>query len=86
MINWNKYKSANPTMKPNKLNIPVNNIGFTDEGMLEFNELYNYCLEKEREGIFNEMLLTKSKGICRELGNLRCACWVITIKTSVIEH
>ena len=85
MINWNKYKSANPTMKPNKLNIPVNNIGFTDEGMLEFNELYNYCLEKEREGIFHEMLLTKSKGICTAWGKLRGACWVITIKTSFIE-
>ena len=72
-------------MKPNKLNIPVNNIGFNDEGMREFNELYQYCLEKEREGIFHEMLLTKSKGICTEWGKLRGACWVITVKTSFIE-
>lgn len=85
MINWEKYASHPPTMKPNKLNIPVNNIGFNDEGMIEFNEIYHYCLEKEREGIFHEMLLTKSKGICQATGKLRGACWCITVKTSFIE-
>lgn len=85
MINWENYKYLPPTMKPNKIKIPVNNIGFNEEGIKEFNELYNYCLEKQRSGEFHEMVLTKSKGICIKPGVLRGACWSLSATTTIIE-
>lgn len=85
-IDWSKYKSSNPTMKPNKMLIPVNNISFSKEGVEEFNKLYQYCLEKERNGEFHKrFILTKSQGISIAQGNIRGAMWLITVKKSMTE-
>lgn len=85
IINWEKYKSHPPTRKPNKLKIPLNSFEFKPDQIKEFNDIYHYCLEMEKVGEFHEMVLTKSKGICIKKHILRCACWIVTVKTSFIE-
>ena len=85
MIDWSKYKSSPPTMKPNKMLIPVNNIGFTDEGVIEFNEIYKFCLQQEQAGLFRTFVVTKSQGISIARGNIRGAMWLLTVKKTFIE-
>ena len=85
MIDWSIYKSSPPTMKPNKMLIPVNNIGFNDEGVAEFNEIYQYCLEQANAGLFRTFITTKSQGISIARGNIRGAMWLITVKKTFIE-
>ena len=85
-INWNEYKSSNPTMKPNKMLIPVNNLGFDDEGIAKFNAIYLYCLEKEKEGIFERhFTLTKSQGISIAKNVISGCMWLLTITKSIAE-
>ena len=85
-INWAGYKSSKPTMKPNKMLIPVNNMSFSEEGVEEFNKIYQYCLEKEKNGEFHKrFIVTKSQGISIAQGNIRGAMWLITVKKSFAE-
>lgn len=83
MINWDKYKYHPPTSKPNKLNIPINNIGLNDDGVVEFNEIYNYCIDLENSGLLSRMKPTPSCGI--SFDSVRGACWMITVKKAFIE-
>ena len=85
MINFTKYKSSRPTMKPNKMLIPVNNFGFNDKDVEEFNEIYNYCLQNAREGKMRNFIITKSGGISIAIGNIRGAMWTLTVKKTFIE-
>lgn len=85
MIDFTKYKSSNPTMKPNKMLIPVNNFGFNDKDVEEFNEIYNYCLKNAREGNMRNFIITKSGGISTAIGNVRGAMWTLTVKKTFIE-
>ena len=85
-INWANYKSSNPTMKPNKMLIPVNNFDFSEEGIAEFNKIYQYCLEKEASGEFHKRFVTtKSRGISIAQGNIRGAMWQITVTKTIAE-
>ena len=85
MIDFTKYESSNPTMKPNKMLIPITNFGFNDKDIAEFNEIYQYCIENARIGHMHHFVLTKSGGISIKIGNIRGAMWSITIKTTFIE-
>ena len=85
MIDWNKYKCHPPTRKPNKLKIPINNFGFNDDDIKEFNEIYTYCLEQEKKGELRKFVLTPSQGISIDPGVLRGARWNLTIKSTFIE-
>ena len=85
MIDFSNYKSAKPTMKPNKMLIPVNNFGFNDEGVAEFNEIYQYCIEHARNGEMKNFVITQSGAISIKIGNIRGAMWMITIKKTFIE-
>lgn len=85
MIDFEKYAFANPTMKPNKMLIPITNFGFNEEGIKEFNEIYQYCIENARKGDMHHFVITKSGGISVKIGNIRGAMWSITVKTSFIE-
>lgn len=84
-IEWNKYRSSDPTMKPNKMLIPVNNFGFDEDGINAFNEIYQYCLKKEEEGIFKTFKETKSSGISIKHLNIRGCMWLLNITTSIAE-
>lgn len=85
-IDWGKYKYSPPTMKPNKMLIPVNNFSFSEEGIREFNNLYQYCVDMENKGIFKKrFILTKSQGISIAHGNIRGAMWLITVKKAMAE-
>lgn len=58
--------------------IPVNNFGFNDEGIREFNNIYKYCLQQEANGIFQRrFVITKSQGISIAHGNIRGPMWSI---------
>lgn len=72
-------------MKPNKMLIPVNNFGFNDEGVREFNEIYQYCIEHARNGEMKKFVITQSGAISVKIGNIRGAMWMITIKKTFIE-
>lgn len=85
MIDWKKYKSANPTMKPNKMLIPVNNFGFNEEGIKEFNEIYQYCWEQVKSGNFNEFVKTASGGISIARGNIRGPMAIVSHTKTIIE-
>ena len=85
MIDFTKYKSSRPTMKPNKMLIPVNNFSFNDKDVEEFNEIYNYCLQNAREGKMRNFVITKSGGISIAIGNIRGAMWMLTVKKTFIE-
>lgn len=85
MIDFTKYKSSRPTMKPNKMLIPVNNFSFNDKDVEEFNEIYNYCLQHAREGKMRNFVITKSGGISIAIGNIRGAMWMLTVKKTFIE-
>jgi hypothetical protein len=85
VIDWTKYKSSKPTMNVNKMLVPVNNISFSEEGVDEFNKIYHYCLEKEKNGDFKRFIITKSQGISIAQGNIRGAMWAITVKKSFAE-
>lgn len=85
MITWDNYLSHPPTMKPNKMDIPINNLGFNDTDVAAFNEIYQYCLEQEKAGVFGSMTKTPSQGISIARENLRGPMWMITNKTSFIE-
>ena len=82
---FSKYKSSDPTTKPNKLLIPVNNLGFDESGIHQFNDIYKYCLEKEADGTFNKFVITPSQGISCARENLRGCLWYITNKRTFIE-
>lgn len=85
-INWNEYKSSNPTTKPNKMLIPVNNFGFNDKDIKSFNDIYIYCLKMEKEGIFSRnFVITKSGGISIAKGNIRGCMWLLTVTKSLAE-
>lgn len=85
-INWSKYKSSNPTMKPNKMLIPVNNFGFNDDDIKEFNDIYLYCLKMEKEEIFSrQFVITKSGGISIKQGNIKGCMWLLTVTKSIAE-
>lgn len=87
MINWDKYNSSPPTMKPNRMLIPVNNFSFNDEGAAEFNEIYHYCLEKVKEGIFKDFVITKSGGFSQAFMNMRGRgpMWQLVVKKTFVE-
>lgn len=85
MIDWTQFESHPPTMKPNKIHIPVNRLGFDDESITTFNEIYHYCLEKEKNGEFKRLEATKSCGISIQRKNIRGARWMITVKKTFIE-
>lgn len=85
MIDWDKYKCHPPTRRPNKLKIPINNFGFNDADIAEFNEIYQHCVEKEEKGELRKMVLTPSQGISIDPGVLRGPRWAITVKTTFVE-
>lgn len=80
-----KYKSSNPTMKPNRMLIPVNNFSFNDAGVEEFNTIYQYCLEHYKTGEFKDFVITQSGAISQAIGNIRGAMWQLVVKKTVIE-
>lgn len=84
-IDFTKYKFSKPTRKPNKMLIPVNNFGFNDKDIAEFNQLYNYCLQHAKAGNMKNFVITKSGGISIAIGNIRGAMWTITVKKTFIE-
>lgn len=77
MINWDKYLSAPPTMKPNKKDIPVNNFTTEPESMQEWNEIYQYCYQLEQEGKLKQFVITPSTGISVKRGNICGAMWTL---------
>lgn len=83
---WTLCKSSPPTMKPNKMLIPVNNFSFRDEDVAKFNKIYLDCINLEREGLLKRNdFKTPSNGISISRERLRGAFWSITAKTSFIE-
>lgn len=72
-------------MKPNKMLIPVNNFGFDSDGITQFNEIYQYCLQNAENGLMSEFVITKSGGISIKRENIRGFRWAIIIKTTFIE-
>ena len=84
-LDFKKYKYAEPTMKPNKMLIPVNNFGFNEAGIAEFNEVYQYCLSEEAKGEMSKFIMTKSGGISIKIGAIRGARWNIIVKKTFIE-
>lgn len=83
---WTLCKSSNPTMKPNKLLIPVNNLSFRDEDLGKFNKLYTDCLKYEKEGVFwKNDHWTPSQGISINREYIRGSFYMINVKTSFIE-
>lgn len=79
------YESAPPTMHPNRMLIPVNNFGFNDAGVKQFNEIYRYCLEAEAAGKMTPFKLTSSGGFDYKIGNLRGAKWQLVTSRTMIE-
>lgn len=66
--------------------IPVNNFGFDDEGIAEFNAIYKYCVDMEKKGIFcKQFVKTKSGGISIAQGNIRGPMWSITATKCIVE-
>lgn len=85
MLDLSKYKSSNPTMKPNRMLIPVNGFAFNDEGMVEFNKIYQYCLEHANKGDMKHFIITRSGGISTAIGNIRGAMWQLVVKKTFVE-
>lgn len=85
MLDLSKYKSSNPTMKPNKMLIPVNGFAFNDDGMVEFNKIYQYCLKHAKTGDMKHFIITKSGGISTTVGNIRGAMWQLIVKKTFVE-
>ena len=69
MINWAKYEYAEPTRKVNKLLIPVNNINFSDEGIAEFNEIYQYFYNLEKEGYEVDCAYSAEEALSHDLAS-----------------
>lgn len=65
--------------------IPVNAFGFNDEGMIEFNEIYHYCLENTENGNFKEFEIAPSGSIRTAIGTNRGARWQLIVKKTFIE-
>lgn len=85
LSDFQKYKSSDPTSKPNKLLIPVNNFSFNEAGVAEFNEIYRYCIQHESNGDLGRFKVTRSYGISISHGNLHGALWNISYTSSLIE-
>lgn len=92
MIDWTKYLSAPPTMKPNKKDIPVNMFTTDPESMEEWNEIYRYCFQLESEGKLHRFVMTPSTGISIKRGNIRGAMWTLqenkshTMSMIILRH
>ena len=82
---FEQYKSANPTRKPNRILIPVTRFSFDDEGMYEFNEIYHYCLENTKNGNFKEFEIAPSGSIRTAIGTNRGARWQLVIGKTFVE-
>lgn len=75
MIDWTKYLSAPPTMKPNKMEIPVNRFSTSEADIDEFNTIYQHCYELEQKGELHQFVKTQSNGISIKRGNICGAMW-----------
>lgn len=84
-MEFSEYESSAPTLRPNKLLIPVNNFSFDDAGIAAFNEIYQHCLKCEKDGVYHQFTLTPSKGISTERENLRGAMWILSINKTMAE-
>lgn len=80
-MNLSNYKHAEPTLKPNFVLIPVNNIKLDDKGVEEFNEIYQYVLNND----FKELVRTPSGGISINRNSLRGKRFDLQYTKSVIE-
>lgn len=84
-MNFESYKFLEPTLKPNKMKIPINNIGFEEQGVKTANEIYRYCFEQEAAGIFKRFVITPSQGISILRENLRGPRWHLEHGKSWLE-
>lgn len=87
MLDFNNYKSSPPltARKLNPMHIPVNNFGFNDSGIEQFNEIYRYCLQHEADGTMKRFELTDNNNIRTAHGLIRGARWKLVVKKTLIE-
>ena len=83
MVDLNKYKAAPLTNAANYLLIPVTVIPACDEGMREFNEIYEYHRNLD---FYNKIVRTKSGGISLDRRYFRPPCWDIRRFKSGVER
>ena len=84
MIDWSKYQGS-MMRRPNVLKMPQNRFGFDEEGKKEFNEIYQWCLQKEKEGFLDPYVRTPSGGISISLDNFRGPGWYCDVSSTSIE-
>lgn len=77
------FKSSAPTMRPNKLLIPVTELGFDDEGIAIFNAIYTFI--RSHRDRMNEFTYTASQGISTKQGNISGEMWGVTNTHVMVE-
>ena len=82
MIDLTVYKKHKPTLKPNLTHIPINRLGFNDDDVKKFNEVYQYCFNNKN---LNHLEMTKSGGICIKKGILRGPAYHIRRTNTSVE-
>lgn len=69
MIDQN-LKTGRPTMKPDLYDIPPIRLKWDEKDTALFNEVYQYCLNLEEQGVMNRLTFTPSGGVSYTRENL----------------
>ena len=87
MIDFTKYKATTPLVarKLNPRNIPITRLGFNDIDIDEFNEIYQFCLQCEKEGTMKKFELTEAGNIRTAHGAIRGARYKLSRTKTLID-